>query len=431
MVDVVHACCGGLDVHQRTIVACVLGGRGAPGTLARPGQASRTFGTTHEELLALVRWLKQEGVSCVGMEATGVYWMPVYAVIEAEGGLLPMVVNARHLKAVPGRKTDVKDAAWIADMVRHGLVRNSFVPAKPFRQLRDLTRYRRSLVETQASERQRLITLLEGAGVKLAGVLSDVFGVSGRDILRALIAGTASPRAMADLARGHARRKHAALIKALDVSLEDHHRLLLDCQLRRVESVEADLARLDHEIDRRLEPYGVQMRALVTIPGIERIVAATVIAEIGTDLSMFPTAAHLAAWAGVCPGNNQSAGKAKPTSARKGNPHLKTALCNAAISAARKTGSYFKAKYHKLKARRGGGRAALAIAHKLLVTLYHVLRGDPFRDLGEAYLDQKHAKRTAARHVKSLEALGFTVKITPTPETTIPLNTQTNSHVFS
>jgi transposase len=413
MVDIVIECCAGLDVHQATIVACVLGGQSKPGTGGRPGKTTKTFATTREGLLALVAWLKEEGVTHAGMEATGVYWMPVYATLEAAGGIEPIVVNARHIKNVPGRKTDVKDAEWIADLVRHGLVRKSFVPDKPFRELRELTRYRRSLVETQASERQRLIKALETAGIKLAGVLSDVFGVSGRAIVRALIGGARTAKDMAGLARGHARKKYAALVKALDVELGAHSRLVLECQLQRVENAEADIDKLDVEIDRRLEPYAEQMAALVSIPGIERVVAATVIAEIGVDVTMFPTAAHIAAWSGMCPGNHESAGKHKPTGARHGNPHLKTALCNAAISASRKKGSYFKAKYHKLKARRGGGKAALAVAHKLLISIYHVLRGNVFRDLGETYLDQRNLKRTAARHVKSLEALGFQVKIEP------------------
>lgn len=416
MVDAIIDCCAGLDVHQATVVVCVLGGKSNQGTRGRPGKTLRTFGTTREELQSLAAWLTSEGVSQACMEGGGVYWMPVFAALEGSE-VEPIVVNASHIKNVPGRKTDVKDAEWLAHLVRLGLVRNSFVPDRPFRDLRELTRYRRSLVETQASERQRLIKLLEGAGIKLAGVLSDVFGVSGRAIVRALIAGTHTPQQMAALARGTARKKYGALLKALDVELQSHQRLMLECQLQRVESAEADIAALDVEIDRRLEPYAEQMTALLRIPGIDRVVALTVIAEIGTDVSMFPTAAHLAAWAGVCPGNHQSAGKSKPTNARKGNRNLKTALCNAAISAAKKTDSYYKAKYHKLKARRGAGKAALAVAHKLLLAIYHVLRGSPFRDLGETYLDKINLKRSAARHVKFLERLGFSVKIEPRTQT--------------
>ncbi len=408
MVDVIVERGAGLDVHEATVVACTL--CSAPGG-GRPVKATKTFGTTREELVTLVEWLQSQGVTHACMEATGVYWMPVYAAIEASGTITPILCNAAHIKNVPGRKTDVKDGDWFGQLLRHGLVRNSFVPAKPFRELRELTRYRRSLVETQASERQRLIKLLEGAGIKLAGVLSDVFGVSGRAIVRALIAGTATAQEMAKLARGQARKKYAALVKALDVELGVHHRLMLECQLDRVESAEADIATLDKEINRRLLPYAKQMAALMRMPGVDRIVAMTVIAEIGIDVSMFPTASHLAAWAGVCPGNHQSAGKNKPASARKGNRHLKTTLCNAATSASRKNGSYYKDKYHKLKARIGGGKAALAVAHKLLVAIYHVLRGEPFRDLGENYLNQRNPKRAAARHVKFLEKLGYSVKL--------------------
>lgn len=415
--DVVIERCAGLDVHQATVVACVLGGaREARGPKRIRGE-TRTFATTRKGLDELATWLREEGVTHAGMEATGVYWMPVYAALEAVEGITPIVVNARHVKNVPGRKTDVKDAEWLAQLVRFGLVRNGFVPAKPFRELRDLVRYRRTLVETQASERQRLIKLLESAGVKLAGVLSDTFGVSGRAMISALIEGGATPQEMAKLAKGLARRKYSALVAALSAPLEPHHRRILACQLRRVEAAEADIAALDVEIDQRVEPYARQIRQLTRIPGIDRITAITVLAEIGVDLSKFPNAAALAAWTGVCPGNRESAGKAKPAAARKGNVHLKTALCNAAVGAAKKKNSYFKSKYHKLKARRGAGRAILAIAHKLIIAIYHVLKGDEFHDLGEAYLDKRNIKRAAARHVKHLETLGFTVRIEPKPET--------------
>ena len=411
--DVLVARCAGLDVHQALIVACALI-TDADGRLRK--ERSR-FATTSKGLAALADWLKRHGVVSVGMEATGVYWVPVYALLEARGGFDLIVANAQHVKNVPGRKTDVKDAEWLASLVRHGLVRKSFIPDKPFRVLRDLLRYRRTLVETQASERRRLITLLESADVKLAGVASDVFGVSGRAILRAIIKGERDPAVMAKLARGRLRQKRAALEEALDVSVPEHQRTMLALQLARVEAAEADIATLDIEIEERLRPYAKEMALLIDIPGIDWVVAATVIAEIGTDLSSFPSAAHLAAWAGVCPGSRESAGKHKPTGARKGNPHLKTALCNAATSAARKKGSYFKSKYYKLKARIGGGKAALAIAHKLLVAIYHILtKATPFRDLGETYLDTLNTTRTANRLVQRLKDLGFTVSVEPAPK---------------
>ena len=284
------------------------------------------------------------------MESTGVYWMPVFAALENAGGFDLWVVNAQHVKAVPGRKTDVKDAEWLAHLLRHGLLKKSFIPAKPFRELRDLTRYRRVLTEAQASERQRLIRLLELADIKLAGVMSDVFGVSGRAILKAIIEGGHTAFEMAKLARGALRKKRPQLAEALAVEMPAHQRQLLGIQLGRVEAAEAEIAALDKETAKRLEPYVKEMALLMTIPGIDWVVAAVIIAEIGTDLSSFPNADRLAAWGGMCPGNNDSAGKRKPAASRKGNPHLKTALCNAAIGASRKRGSYSKSKYHKLKA---------------------------------------------------------------------------------
>jgi len=407
--EVVAARCAGLDVHKATIVACALI---AQEGRARPRKEYATFPTTAAGLASLAAWLKGLGVEQVGMEATGVYWRPVYAVLEAQGGFELIVANAQHIKTVPGRKTDIKDAEWLAMLVRHGLMRKSFIPDQPFRDLRDLTRYRRALVETQASERHRLIQVLESADIKLSGLVSDVFGLSGRLMLRALIAGEQDPAVLADLARGQLRKKRDALREALAARLGEHQQRMLAIQLSRVEAAEADIAVLDQEIDQRLEPYAEEMALLITIPGVDRVVAAAVVAELGTDLSSFPSAEHLAAWSGTCPGNRESAGKAKPARARKGNPHLKTALCNAAIAATRKKGSYLRAKYYKLKARIGGGKAALAIAHKLVVVIYHVLsKRVAYRDLGEDYLDQINAKRTAQRYVQKLNALGYGVSL--------------------
>jgi transposase len=343
--------------------------------------------------------------------------MPVYAILEQAAGLALIVANAQHVKQVPGRKTDVKDAEWLAQLVRFGLMPKSFVPPKPVRDLRDLTRYRRTLTEVQGSERRRLIKLLEATDIKLAEVMSDVFGVSGRAILRALIEGQQTIPEMTKLARGQLRKKIPQLGEALAGRLDDHHRHMLAIQLARVEAAEADIATLDKQIATRLEPYAVQMELLVTIPGIDWVVAAIIIAEIGVDMSVFPSAGHLSAWAGVCPGNNQSAGKNKPTGARKGNVHLKTALCNAAIGASRKRNSFFKDKYTKLKIRRGGGRAALAIGHKLLVCAYHMLStGTVYKDLGEHYQDKRDTQRATDRCVRRLEKLGFKVVLEPSEE---------------
>jgi len=364
MQAIIERCCG-LDVHQETVVACLL--VGAPGE--QPTKEVRTFRTVTRDLEALRDWLLEAGVTHVGMESTGVYWRPVYAVLEGHFDLI--VGNARHIRNVPGRKTDVKDAEWIADLVRHGLIAKSFVPPKPLRELRELLRYRRKLVESQAGERNRLLKLLETANIKLASVASDVFGVSGRAMLRALIAGEASPAAMADLARGLLRRKRDDLILALDGRLEQHHRFLLAMQLHRLEPIEADIAALDRRIGERLEPYSAAHALLMQIPGVDWVVAAVLIAEIGVDMSVFVSVYHLSAWAGVCPGNHESAGRQRSGRTRKGNVHLRAILVGAAMSASRTKGSYLKDKFHRLKARRGALRAALAIARKIRLRLSH------------------------------------------------------------
>src|SRR6476646_8515405 len=304
MQALIERCCG-LDVHQETVVAGLLIGTAG----ARARKQVRTFRTVRRELEALRDWLTAAGVTHVGMESTGVYWRPVYAVLEGHVELI--VGNARHIRNVPGRKTDVKDAEWIADLVRHGLIARSFVPPPPLRELRELVRYRRKLIEAQAAERNRLLRLLETANIKLASVMSDVFGVSGRAMLKSLIAGSAAPEEMAALARGQLRRKRAALIEALTGGIEEHHRFLLAMQLGRIEAIEADIAALDARIAERLLPYSAEMALLMTIPGVNWLVGAVIIAEIGTDMSVFLSVHHLAAWAGVCPGSYESAGKQK------------------------------------------------------------------------------------------------------------------------
>jgi transposase len=321
MQALIERCCG-LDVHQETVVACLM--IGAAGARAR--KQVRTFRTVRRELEALRDWLAAAGVTHVGMESTGVYWRPVYAVLEGHVELI--VGNARHIRNVPGRKTDVKDAEWIADLVRHGLIAKSFVPPPPLRELRDLLRYRRKLIEAQAAERNRLLRLLETANIKLASVMSDVFGVSGRAMLKALIAGSAAPEEMADLARGQLRRKRAELIEALTGGIEEHHRFLLAMQLGRIEAIEVDIAALDARIGERLLPYSAEMALLMTIPGVNWLVAAVIIAEIGTDMSVFLSVHHLAAWAGVCPGSYESAGKQKI-----GAPARATCICARSWSA--------------------------------------------------------------------------------------------------
>jgi transposase len=401
----VERCCG-LDVHQATVVACVL--LGAAGGKAQ--KTVRSFETYSAGLLELRQWLEGLGVTHVGMESTGVYWRPVYAILEE--GFDLTVGNAHHIKNVPGRKTDVKDAEWIAQLMRHGLIAKSFVPPKPIRELRDLTRYRRKLVESQASERNRLLKLLETANIKLSTVVTDVFGHSGMLMLRALAAGETDVQAMAEHAKGRMKPKKKALRLALEGRLDDHHRFLLQLQLTRLDTVTQDLSRLDTYIDTKLQPFREEYTRLLGIPGVGPQTAITIIAEIGVDMTVFRDEHHLAAWAGLCPGNHETAGKRLSGRTRKGNKHLKTALVEASLGACRKKGSYLRSKYFKLKARRGAGRAAIALGHKILIGAYKVLsNGVRYIDLGETYLDNLNRQRTGRQLVKRLEALGYRVQL--------------------
>ncbi len=398
----------GLDVHQATVVACLL-------MVRRDGRVQkqmRTFGTTTRELVGLRQWLLTEGCTHVAMESTGVYWKPIYAILEGE--LEIVVANAQHIKKVPGRKTDVKDAEWIADLLCHGLLRPSFVPPKPIRELRDLTRYRRKLVESQAAERNRLLKLLETANIKLASVATDVFGMSGRLMLRALIEGKATPQEMADLAKGLLRKKIPELELALEGKLEEHHRFLLQLQLQRLEAADKDLAALEQRIQQRIEPYAAQLALLDEIPGVNWTVAIVVIAEMGVDMSVFGSVSQLASWAGVCPGNNESAGKRKTSRIPKGNVYLKTALVEAGNAAARAKGTYLRDKFFRLKARRGYKRAVVAVAHKILVAIYHMLSQEvSYNDLGDLYLDRLNKHHLTRNLVHRLERLGFAVTLEP------------------
>jgi transposase len=398
----------GLDVHQATVVACLL-------IVRKDGKVQkqlRTFATTTRELLSLREWLLSQGCSHVAMESTGVYWKPVYAILE--GTFQIVVANAQHVKKVPGRKTDVKDAEWIADLLCHGLLRPSFVPPQPIRELRDLTRYRRKLVESQSAERNRLLKVLETANIKLASVATDVFGMSGRLMLRALIEGKAAPEEMAELAKGKLRSKIPQLELALEGKLEDHHRFLLKLQLDRLERVEGDLAVLEQHIQEKLAPYAAQLALLDEIPGIDWTLAAVIIAELGVDMSVFQSVSQLASWAGVCPGNNESAGKRKSSRIPKGNVYLKTALVEAAHAAAKTKGSYLRDKFYRLKARRGYKRAAVAIGHKILVSIYHMISQNvSYNDLGDLYLDKLNKNHLTRNLVHRLERLGYVVTLAP------------------
>jgi transposase len=397
----------GMDVHQATVVACLLIVRKD----GRVQKQMRTFGTTTRELVGLREWLLSEGCTHVAMESTGVYWKPIYAILE--GTLEIVVANAQHIKKVPGRKTDVKDAEWIADLLCHGLLRSSFVPPKPIRELRDLMRYRRKLVESQAAERNRLLKVLETANIKLANVATDVFGMSGRLMLRALIAGKATPPEMAELAKGLLRKKIPELQLALEGKLEEHHRFLLQLQLQRLDAAEKDLVALEQRIRQKLEPYTAQLALLDEIPGVDWTLAAVIIAELGVDMSVFGSVSQLASWAGVCPGNNESAGKRKSSRVPSGNVYLKSALVEAANAAARAKGTYLRDKFFRLKARRGYKRAIVAIAHKILVAIYYMLSQQvSYNDLGDLYLDKLNKNHLTRNLVHRLERLGYAVTLT-------------------
>jgi len=397
----------GWDVHQATVVACLL-------VMQKDGRIqkqTRTFGTTTRELVGLRDWLRAEGCTHLARESTGVYGKPVYAVLE--GALEIVVANAQHVNKVPGRKTDVKDAEWLADLLCHGLLRPSFVPPPPIRQLRDLTRYRRKLVQSQAAERNRLLKLLESANIKLASVATDGFGVSGRLMLRALIEGQASPKEMAQLAKNKLRNKIPELELALEGRIEEHHRFLLKLQLDRLESVEKPIEVLQQHIQQKLQPYTAKLALLDEIPGVDCILAAVIIAELGVDMSVFESVSQLASWAGVCSGNNESAGKRKSSRIPKGNVYLKTALVEAAHSAAKTKGTYLRDKFYRLKARRGYKRAAVAIAHKILVAIYHMLSQQvSYNDLGDLYLDNLNKHHLTRNLVHRLERLGYAVTLT-------------------
>lgn len=393
----------GLDIHKQTVVAAVQ---------TPESRSTRTFGTMTRELEQLAAWLLEQGITHVAMEATGVYWQPVYNVLEEHPFEL-LVVNAQHFKAVPGRKTDVKDAEWLCDLLRHGLVRGSFIPEREQRERRELVRYRKALVRERASELNRIQKTLEGANIKLAAVASDVVGVSGRRMLEGLVAGERDPAVLADLARGKLQRQHAALEQALTGKLGAHQQFLLAEQLSHLDELDARIGRVSAELEARLDPFATEAVALLdSIPGIGRTVAEVLVAEVGSQVDRFPTASHLASWAGLCPGNRESAGKRQSGRTRKGNPWLREVLVEAAQAASRTKGSYLQAQYRRLAARRGRKRALVAVAHSLLVIVYHVLASrQPYRELGADYFDRRdHAAKTR-RLTKQLEQLGYTVTL--------------------
>ena len=403
--DIVMERCAGLDVHQATVVATVR----VPGPKGRQ-VITETFGTMAPDLLALCEWLQAYGVTHVALESTGVYWKPVYYVLEE--GFTLLLINMQALKHVPGRKTDVKDSEWLAQLLECGLLRASFVPPPPIRELRDLTRYRVKQVQERAREVNRLCKVLEDTGLKLTSVLTDVMGVSGRAMLTALVEGTTDPVILAELARGRLRTKLPELRRALQGRFRRHHAFLVEQILAKIDFLDDTIARLNTEIDERLVPFEAMLTALDTIRGIDRIGAISIVAETGGDMSRFPTAGHLCSWGAMCPGHNESAGKRRSGKTRKGNRYLRATLIQAALGATHKKGSALQARYHRVKRHRGHKKAVVAVGHQILEIAYYVMRdGATYDELGADYFDRRHAERAVRRHVRQLEALGFQVTI--------------------
>lgn len=406
--DVLYPCCCGLDVHKNSVVACLINS----GPSEAPTRQTRTFGTMTDEILALSDFLAAAGCTHVAMESTGVYWKPIYNLLEGSFELL--LVNAQHVKAVPGRKTDVKDAEWIAELLRHGLLRASFVPDREHRELRELTRFRTSLIRERAAEINRLQKTLEGANIKLGSVASNVLGVSGRCILEALVEGSSDPTTMAKLARGTLRNKMGELQRALAGRFGPHQRYMVAEQLSHIDYLDEAIERLSAEIGDRLLPFEEAAGRLDEIPGVSKRTAELLLAEIGSDMSRFPSARHLASWAAMSPGNNESAGKRKSGGTGKGNPWLRGALVEAAQAAARKHDSYLSAQFHRIASRRGQKKAAVAVGHTILTIVYHMLRrGSHYSDLGQDYYQARDKQRTEHRLVRRLEKLGYVVRLEP------------------
>ena len=404
--DTLYPHCAGLDVHKQTVVVCVRhhDGQGP----AR--QHIRTFPTHTQALLQLSDWLAQEGVTHVAMESTGVYWKPIYNLLEGRFQLL--LVNAQHVKQVPGRKTDVKDSQWLADLLQHGLLRASFVPAAPIRELRDLTRQRAQLVAEKATVANRIQKVLEDANIKLASVASDILGVSGRAMLEAMIGGEEDPAKLADLARRRLRGKIPRLREALQGRVAEHHRFLLRLLLDHLDHLESLVGRLSVRIEERLATQGEVIEHLTSIPGVKQRVAEVVLAEVGPKVERFPTAAHLASWVGLCPGNNESAGKRRSGKTTKGSPWLRATLVQAAWAAAHSKGTYLAARYQRLARRRGVKRALVAVAHTILGIIYQVLkRGVTYSELGADYYDRLQPERLTRQLVRRLEQMGHKVTL--------------------
>jgi transposase len=448
--EITYPHAAGLDVHKKTVVACCF----TPGPTGKPQKEIRTFGTMTQDLLALATWLTSQGITHVAMESTGEFWKPVYQILES--GFTVLVVNAQHIKTVPGRKTDVKDAEWIADLLRHGLLKASFIPPLPQRDLRDLTRQRTNLVQDRARVVTQLQKVLEWANIKLTSVVSDIMGVSARAMLAAIVGGEDDQGVLADLAQGKLRAKQAELARALEGHVRAHHRFMLVQHLAHIDFLEDQIAAFDRQIATLLDapalppalppaphaqddaaaaserpappesgvdpgapvavPWIEAVALLDSAPGISRTLAEIIIAEVGTDMSRFPSEGHLASWAKVCPGNHESAGKRTNSKTGKASRWLRTALVQAAWAAVKVKDTHLAAVYRRLAARRGKQRAIMAVAHRLLVAIYHMLQDRvPYRELGTAPVPEPVKRKRAERMQRQIEQLGYTVHLEPAP----------------
>lgn len=437
--DVIYTHCAGLDVHKKTVVVCCM----TPGPKGEKVVEQRTFGTMTADLLTLSDWLTSKQITHVAVESTGEFWKPIYNLLEGHFEIL--VVNAKHVKNVPGRKTDVKDAEWLADLLRHGLVRGSFIPPQPQRDLRDLTRQRTNLVQDRATVVNRLHKVLEWANIKLTSVATNVTGVSARAMLEAILQGQVDPQALAELAQGRLRSKLPELERALAGRVREHHRFLIANHLAQIDFLDEQIAVFDAEIVKHVEQAGsppndpsqgqppeseanqaptangdqsldwaTAVALLDTIPGVGQRLAEQLLAEIGPDMSRFPTEAHIASWAKLSPGNNESAGKRYSGRTGHGNRWLRTSLVQAAHSAIKVKNTYLRSFYHRLAGRRGAKRAIVAVAHRILIAIYYMLiRREPFRDLGATYLDERNRTKVVKGATRRLEHLGYRVTLEP------------------
>ena len=397
--EVVYERCCGIDVHKKSIVACLLTGK---------QKETRTFGTMTADIRSMSEWLSGNKCEAIGMESTGVYWKPIYNVLEVFGWDL-VVANAHHIKNVPGRKTDVKDAEWIASLLKHGLLNPSFIPDKDQRETREIARYRKSLVEERSREINRLEKVLEGANIKLSSVVSSLTGLSSRNILHKLVDDSLDKESIAGLLHGQLRGKTDELLKACEGVLSRTQKVLVKAIISHIDDMTRRISDMDNFLNGKLEEYDDALKRLQEMPGIGERSAQVIIAELGVDMGRFPNSKHLAKWVGLCPGNNESAGRKKSGKTGQGNKTLKTTLIQSAQTASRKKDSFFKAQYDRLVVRRGANRAKVAVAHSMLIAIYHMLKnGTPFMDLGESYYNQFNPDKKINYHLKKLDQLGWT-----------------------